>query len=148
MTDEIRDPGEAWVRLPDAVGPIKAVLESSADGLRRQRIILTGAESLPGENALSVLIGRSGLPEGAEIDREIAEALPDTPMRIASAVDGNAAGPFRYAIGEAGPFTCVYAWQSLDGASLRIRLCRTAPAEDTLALIRALAVDLPETPAG
>lgn len=149
LSGERREPSQAWARLPDAAGPVKAVLETSAAGGRRQRIVLEGAESLPGENAISVSMGPAIPPTEAAIVEEMRVALPGTPMRFAPAADRNAVGGFAYAVGEAGPFTCVYAWQSArPAAEIRVRLCRTAPAADTVALVRALALALPEPAAG
>lgn len=149
ITGEQKDPSEAWARLPETAGDVKSVVETTGIGSRRQRIVLAGAESLPGENAISVAIGPVMPPTSAALVEEMRVALPGTPMRFALNPELNAAGTFAYAVGDAGPFTCVYAWQSTQPATeIRIRLCRNAPADETVTLLRALALDLPEPAAG
>ncbi|BBE72481.1 cellulose biosynthesis protein BcsN [Oharaeibacter diazotrophicus] len=152
-TSVSRTPAEAWASLPPAAGAVLSVVEEVRPKLRTQRIVLAGAGSLPGENAVTVRIpGTAGTdtsllarPTDVAIAAEMAAALPGVPMTVVPVARTTADGPFGAAVGAAGPFHCLYAWQHLERGALaagpaivdlRVRLCGR---ESTDALIAAVA---------
>lgn len=155
-TSVSRSPAEAWAVLPADAGAVLSVVEDDRPRVRSQRIVLEGAGSLPGENAVTVrLPGRTGpgaglldRPTDTAIAAEMRQALRGVRMTVRPAPVPAASGPFGVALGAAGPFTCLYAWQHLepDGigdagfgpADVRVRLCARRDAETLLGWLRAI----------
>ena len=165
-------------QLPGDAGEVVAVLQSRVAGVFTQRIVLGGDSGAAGENAVTVKVDANDRrpgdfslavprPTQSLIASELDAEFPALDMRMSSAWNRNAFGPFGYAIGRAphGP-TCIYAWQYapvrapgllVDAAadsraasmpeaptSLRVRLCRDrADEQDMVAWIRSLQVFAP-----
>jgi hypothetical protein len=147
--------------MPAEAGEILSVVEEIRPDARSQRIVIAGTGALPGENAVTVRAGggRSARPTETSIAAEMEEVLPGIPMRHADVLGRNGYGPFAYALGQAGPFTCLYAWQHLEGdgrpgllgarsstVDVRVRLCREAEAADLAGYVEAMTISVAARP--
>lgn len=141
-------PEYALATLP-AFGPqVTAVRQAStADGIE-QHIVLANGTRLPGENMLTIEIGKARdprfrvAPKRAVIATEMQAALSGIGMTISEAAGTNTYGPFGYASGRgADGTTCIYAWQIIPhvsgnaqsagpayAAQIRLRYCAVAGA--------------------
>lgn len=158
-TSLARGPSEAWASLPPAAGKVLSVTEQDTPPRLTQRIVLDGAGPIAGENFISVATvdpqssarAFGNPPTPADIEADMAIAVPGVDMRRTLSVEQNRLGPFGTAFGSKGAYNCLYAWQRSGGSGqafgpssvpvdIRVRLCRKVSQEVLVGYIRGLNV--------
>jgi hypothetical protein len=109
--------------LSPSAGEVISVLQSRADGILTQRIVLRGDPQTEGENHIIIKVdqsdrrstgvdGPAGKPSESMIETELEDQFSGVDMRLSRTFNRNSFGPFGYAIGHPSPtVTCIYAWQ-------------------------------------
>jgi hypothetical protein len=120
---DVTSSSSPMAQISPSAGEVVSVVQSQANALVTQRIVLKGDAQTPGENQIVIKVDLAStinngalapVPKPTEdlIQGELQENFPDFDMRLSTTWNRNSFGPFGYAIGHpTSAVTCVYAWQ-------------------------------------
>jgi hypothetical protein len=163
----------AFVELPMMTGPVIAVREKRYANGVEQIMVLESEAAADGENRVEIRVVQNGKSDDRikneylqvrttrqeQIRSDFKEFVWGVPMRIVSAVEGNAYGTYGYALGQSKQgYNCLLGWQNVKGVmrekrllglmttantqmSVRLRICRTdLTADQLVSIIRGMRI--------